>query len=146
MDIRDDDINIKVNIDNHESYFEAYTDFIGIQYHLIYISLITNINIKLLLEIELQFMRNQATILNRHLHLGKVWNKEILIPIKQLTPAFSYYILKYLLFEYSLYNNIELFDNNDYNKIFNKIINIGFNDNQNIYNINSSRMTLLQLN
>ena len=77
--------------------------------------------------------------------------------INQNTAAFSYYILKYLLIEYLLYNKSEIlfkfikdniiFDSEvyyiEYNNIFNKL-NIIKDDKY--IKINSIRMTLLELN
>lgn len=128
------------NIKGHVDFHEAFTDFWGILYHLIYINIVTNKSIKLLFEIELSFIKNQAKQMNNYMNLG-TWNNSPNILVKQKTPAFSYYIVKYLLFEYLLNNDIH--DNYHDTIIYalnKKLIN------ENIININSSRMTLLQLN
>jgi hypothetical protein len=122
-------------------YFEAMTDFKGIIYHLIYLSLITKKKIKSLLEYELGFVRNQAMCLNDLWELGE-WDKKPKIMIEQKTAAFSYYILKYIMFEYFLYNELVLTE--DYKVILNNILSNGFKIVEFI-NIDSSRMTLLQL-
>lgn len=130
-------------INTHEHvhlYFEAVTDFYGIYYHIIYMNIISKIEIKYILEIELGFIKNQAMILNNYYKLSD-WIGKPKIFINQNTPAFSYYILKYLLFEYFLYNRI----NYDYKLTINKIINKGF-INKPFIKIKSSRMTLFQLN
>lgn len=63
--------------------------------------------------------------------------------IVQTTPALSYYILKYLLFEYFLINDLSEIDN--YNLLIKKITAIGLVK-QSYIKLNSSRMSLLQLN
>lgn len=141
MDNKDHDISCELIIDGPKSYYEAITDFWGIFYHIIYISLITNKSIKKLLEIELSFIQNQAMQINDYFDLGD-WKKKPTKIIRQITPAMSYYILKYMIFEYFIYNNFEELSN--YPILLNKIINIGF-ERKNFNNIKSSRMTLLQL-
>jgi len=130
------------------SYHEAITDFKGIYYHLIYLSIITNYPIKKLLEMEYMFIRNQAIQMNIYLGLG-TWTNINSILIKQNTPAFSYYILKYLLFMYSLSNDINEFISNDnYNALLHIVLEMGKDEFKNIYNIikgKSSRMSSLQL-
>jgi hypothetical protein len=130
------------------SYHEAITDFKGIYYHLIYLSIITNYPIKKLLEMEYMFIRNQAVQMNIYLGLG-TWNNINNILIKQNTPAFSYYILKYLLFNYSLSNDINKFiSNNNYNGLLQVVLDMGKNEFKNNFNIikeKSSRMSSLQL-
>ena len=146
IDKRDDNTNIIIKSNIH-NYFEALTDFYGIIYHIIYLSLITKINIKKFLELELSFIKNQAIKVNKFFNLDE-WinkpNKEIV----QNTSVFSYYIIKYLLFEYiiNLINsNIFLYlDNINYNLLLKNILNIKFIENK-YYNIKSLRMTLLQL-
>ena len=132
-----------MNIDNYHNYHEVITDYYGIIYHLIYLSLITNKSIKLLLEIEISFIKNQCMLINDYLNL-KSWNKKLPKQIIQKTSAFSYYILKYMLFNYLITNNIIL--NNDINltELFNKLINIGLKS-DNYLKIDSTRMTLFQL-
>ena len=144
LDCREHRVSLDINIDGPKSYYEAITDYIAIFYHIIYISIITNIDIKLLLELELGFIRNQALSVNNHFKLGD-WNGMITKMIKQKSPAFSYYILKYLLFSYLLENDIKYnAAKQDYNEILNKLIKIGFKQNE-FNDIESYRMTLLQL-
>jgi len=126
-------------INGPHSYFEVITDFYAIIYHIIFISLLTKLRIKTLLEIELAFIKNQALYLNNYFKLDK-WTDIPNKIINQKTPAFSYYILKYILFEYTLYNKFDKID--DYKKIFK----LGITTDINKYiNINSGRMTLFSL-
>ena len=141
MDCSEHYLDHIINTHGPHSYFEAITDFWGIFYHLIYLSIITNSSIKSLLELELSFIKNQAMRVNKYFKL-KDWNKKPTNLIKQDTPAFSYYILKYLIFEYLLNNNLD--EIYDYNNFLIKITNIGFKQEPCI-DLESSRMTLLQL-
>jgi len=128
----DNNISIKGPI----NYFEAFTDFWGCLYHLIYISLVTKIKIKLLLEIELAYMENIAKNIYSYYDLNNKKN------IEHKSDAFSYYILKWYLFKYALDNDINKVDN--FYDILNIII-LNNMDISKIYNINNIRMTLLQL-
>ncbi len=142
IDMREQHVPKLINVSHKHthSYWEAWTDFLGIFYHIIYVSLISHIKLKQILEYELTFIRNQSTQLIKHLNIKNI--KTDLI--KQNTPAFSYYILKYLLFEYFLTHDIPKHIN--YNKLLNTCIdNIEYPIFQSI-NINSFRMTLFQLN
>lgn len=141
LDKRHTHIHNIINIDGPHLYFEAYTDFIGIIYHLIFLSLITNKKIITLLEYELGFIKNQALTLN---NIVGNWIDTPNILIEQKTASFSYYILKYKIFEYFIYNEFsELINYNDIiNKVLNNKLNININD---FIKLNSSRMTLLQL-
>jgi hypothetical protein len=96
FDCRHNNMQLNFNIDGPQSFFESITDFWGIFYHLIFISILTNISLKLLFEIEFTFIKNQAHRLNNFLNLNN-WSNIDNIIIKQNTAAFSYYILKYLL-------------------------------------------------
>lgn len=141
LDKRYDHVHNFINTTGPHLYFEALTDFHGIIYHLIYLSIITNRKMIRLLEYELGFIRNQAMNLNKIWELDE-WHK---IPdniIEQKTAAFSYYILKYLIFEYYLINKFNISE--DYESILdnvlqNKFIPVKFIE------LDSSRMTLLQL-
>jgi hypothetical protein len=141
LDKRKEHAHEIINTDGPHLYFEAITDFQGILYHLIYLSIFTNKKIIRLLEYELGFIRNQAMNLNDLWELGN-WNKKPEIMIEQKTAAFSYYILKYKMFEYFLYNKLDLSEN--YNVILNKILSNGFTM-IDFIKIESSRMTLFQL-
>jgi hypothetical protein len=147
LDHKYEDVHLDLN-STETSYHEAITDFKGIYYHLIYLSIITNYPIKKLLEMEYMFIRNQAVQMNTYLELG-TWNNINNILIKQNTPAFSYYILKYLLFNYSLSNDINKFiSNNNYNGLLQVVLDMGKNEFKNNFNIikgKSSRMSSLQL-
>jgi hypothetical protein len=137
-----------IDIDGPHDYIEAITDYFGIIYNIIYISIITNIKIENLLKIELLFIKNQAYRLNILNNLN-IWNDKPNIIIKQKTGAFSYYIIKYLLFRYvNKSGNIIDFNKDkkiDFVKLLNIILIDGMPKYNNIINIKSSRMTLLQL-
>ena len=136
MDHKDKKIHIeKLSSIKPKNYHEAITDFWGILYHLIYVSLITQFKMKTLLECELEFMRNQASYLNKYFNYGK--------NINQKTAAYSYYILKYLLFDYITNNEIDINKIDNYQNILNKISNNSISNNY--IKLNSSRMTLFQL-
>ena len=139
LDKREQDVHDIINCNGPHLYFEAYTDFLGIIYHLIYLSLITNKKIISLLEYELGFIKNQALTLNNI--LGN-WIESPNILIEQKTAAFSYYILKYLLFEYFMKN--EFNDLTNYNEILDNVLSNKFKIDRFI-KLESSRMTLLQL-
>jgi hypothetical protein len=143
LDSRDHNFHNIINFKGHHAcYYEAITDFWGISYYLIFISLVSNISLKILLEIELIFIRNQAMQLNNYYKL-KNWKTKPNKIIEQKTSAFSYYIIKYLLFEYALNNNIDI-NMENYNDILKEILDKGFKTYPYI-KINSARMTLLQL-
>jgi len=143
LDVRNmsfDDNHLPHEIDGYKSYFEAFTDFWGILYHLIYISIITKKSVNSLLQIEYNFIENQANLLNHHFGLKNWKDKK---KIKQNSPAFTYFILKYLLFKEIIYsNNIQTLE---YPKelimtiLKKKFIQKVFID------LNSARMSLLQL-
>jgi hypothetical protein len=141
LDKRDEHVHDIINTTGPHLYFEALTDFQGIIYHLIYLSLMTQRKIINLLEYELGFIRNQAMNLNDIWELGN-WYKFPKIMIEQKTAAFSYYILKYLMFEYFLNNEFNTLDN--YKTILNNVLQNKFSIVEFI-KIDSSRMTLLQL-
>ncbi len=142
MDSRDDHVHSIIHSFGPHSYFEAITDFKGINYNLIYLSLITRKPIKLLLELELGFIQNQAMQLNKYFDLGNNWKDYVDKQIKQNTPAFSYYILKYLIYMYSL--EYKILEPIDYSSLVQSVINKGFQSKPYV-NIKSSRMTMLQL-
>ena len=133
------DKNLIHNINNFKSYYEAFTDFWGIIYHLIYISLITNRSINTLLQIEFKFIENQANLINDFFKLNNWEHKK---EINQNTPAFSYFIIKYMIFEKVINSNdISLLD--DPQKLILNILSNGFKTKKFIKL--SPRMTLLQL-
>jgi hypothetical protein len=145
MDCRNKIVTNKFNIIGEQRYYEAITDFWGIFYYIIYISLITKIKIKILLEIEITFIKNQALILNDFFNLGD-WNSIPNTIIKQNSPGISYYIIKYLIFMYIINNNINInYLLDDYDNFLNIILNKGFK-NDKFLKLNSLRMTLIQLN
>jgi hypothetical protein len=126
-------------INGLHSYYETVTDYYAIIYNTIYISILTNHKIKPLLEIELAFIKNQALFINNYFNLYE-WIDIPNIIINQKSPAFSYYILKYILFEYAINNNIDNII--DYQDIFKLGITKDIN---NYINCNSGRMSLLSL-
>jgi len=111
LDVRNmafDDKDLPHEIDGYKSYFEAFTDFWGILYHIIYISIILKKSPNSLLQIEFEFIKNQANLMNKFFDLGDWTTKKYL---KQKSPAFTYFILKYLLFKRIIYSNdISLLD------------------------------------
>jgi len=127
---------------------EAITDFYGIIYYIIYLSLITNIQIKKLLEIEIAFIKNQASLLSNHLNVVSLSN---IIHIKEKTHAFSYYIFKNLIFNYIMLLNKNYDVNNiknefkNFNSLYNNLLSISYNFLDSFINLNTTRMTLLQL-
>jgi len=137
---------INTDIYSH-NYYEAITDLYGILYHIIYISIITKIELKILLELEISYIKNQAIKLNNFFNLYN-WKHKPNKYINQSTSAFSYYILKYLLFEYLLnLNKCDIYEHLDYinyNNLLNNILSKPFNQTEFI-NLNSMRMTLIQL-
>ena len=132
------------------NYFEALTDFYAVIYKIIYLSIITNINEKLFLEIELKFIENQAMKINSILKLGD-WVEKPIIYVNQKSSAFSYYIIKYLLFDYfiNIEKNIDVLkylSENNFNSILTKLFQKKKKFIISDYNnLNSLRMTLFQL-
>lgn len=143
IDRKKENINLNLNINTHQNYNESIADFYGIIYHLIYLSILTDNPIKLLLEIELGFIRNQCMVINNYFGFTS-WKTQIPKQINQNTSAFSYYILKYLLFNYLIIKNLVLNKITNLSDLFNNIINYGLQTSSYI-KINSNRMTLLQL-
>lgn len=141
LDKHDHHVDHIADIDGPHIYNEAITDVLGIYYHIIFLSLITRVKIKTLLELELSFIRNQAMTLNDYLGLGN-WKGKPKKVIKQSTAAFSYYILKYLIFEWLIDNNLD--ESVNYNDLLKKSLVRGFIMKPYV-KIKSSRMSLLQL-
>jgi hypothetical protein len=139
MDKRDHTVEHIININGPYSYYEAITDFWGILYNLVFVSILSKTSIKLLLNIELGFIKNQAMYLNEYLKIKnwKIKSKDI---INQISPAFSYYILKFMIFEYLINNNLDY----NYNDLISNISKIGFIQEPYI-KLKSSRMTIIQL-
>ena len=131
------------HIDGPKSYFEAFTDFWGIFYHLIYLSFILNKSVNSLFQIEYNFIKNQAIMFNNYFELDN-WKKKKVI--KQQSPAFTYFIVKYLIFNKVTKNGIDVLNNprDLINELFNSNLDMYFDSNIFI-NTDSSRMTLLQL-
>lgn len=133
-------VNIPFKIKGILRYFEAITDYYAILYNTIYISLYTNKSIDKIFNIEYNFMKNQANVMNNFLNLNN-WNNNIVI--KQNSSAFEYYIVKYIIFK----NIIE--ENNssiitEPHILINTILQNGFEPEKYIY-LNSMRMTLFEL-
>ena len=127
------------NFLNFENLHEAITDFKAISFNLIYLSLITNIKIQDLINFEFSFIYNQAIMINNLINNN----------IKLESPAFSYYVLKYMLLNYIISNEFSLKEYNNLfinHKNFNNIINKLKKINETEYlNFNSCRMTLFEL-
>jgi len=121
-------------------YYEAITDMKAIYYNLIYISIITKIKIKKLLNLELNFLNNQALYIKYYLNFNTA-----------SSAVFSYYILKAKIFNFLVSKKM---DEKIYNDIFinningNKLIKLVLNDkicNIKYYDFNSARMTFFEL-
>ncbi len=137
--------NFKCNLDNnqcifdkYESLYEAVTDFKAIYYNLIYISILTKKRIIKLFNLEITFMYNQAKMINYLIKKN----------IKLISPGYSYFILKYLLFKYfsdkateTDYNDIFI-EIKNYNILLNKIGNL---NEFNYIDFKSSRMSFFEL-
>jgi len=145
QDHRHEIVNLDVDINGPESFYEAITDFKAIIYNIIYLALVTRRKIEIILKYEVLFIHNQAKMILFNLNNCK--NNNTII---QNSPAYSYFILKYFIFEY--------FINEFNNKIFNFIFFKNKNYNKLIYLINkykinnllfidfkSGRMTLFEL-
>jgi hypothetical protein len=139
-DHRDKNIDLKIFIDdkeiiikNNKSYYEAITDFKAICYNIIYLSIITNKKILSLLNYELLFIENQSNYM-----LDKILNNN---KIEQNSPAFSYFILKNVLFNKIISDKLSI---DEINNIFSNLDIININK-KNFINFNSCRMTLFEL-
>ena len=146
LDKRNHKTDIIIDTTFH-NYFEAICDFYAICYHIVYLSLITDIKPKIFLELELGFIKNQAMKIYNFFNL-KVEIFDSKIKIIQDTSAFSYYIIKYLLFDYivklKLDNLLEYINTINYSILLNNIMTTKF-INSNYHDIKSLRMTLFQL-
>jgi hypothetical protein len=126
------------------SLYEAVTDFKGIFYNIIYISLCTNKSLISLFNLELTFIFNQAKMINNSITEGT----------KLISPAYSYFVLKALLFNYinklsktdfeEFWLNIFI-KNKNFDKLINKINQTDAKLNNKYYNFSSARMTALEL-
>jgi len=132
------DYTNRIDIKGEHRYYEGFTDFWAIYYYIIYISIISKIDIKQILELEFNFVKNQALTLNSLLGLNS-WKTKPKKVIKQITAGFSYYIIKYLLFLHSLNYDIT----NDLTTL-DTVLSKGFIQ-EDYINVNSARMTLLSL-
>jgi hypothetical protein len=144
LDVRNmafDDKELPHEIDGPKSYYEAFTDFWGNKYHLIYLSLLTKKSVSSLFQIEFQFMKNQANLFNNIFNLQNWSNKQI---IKQNTPAFTYYILKFLIFK-NVIDSKSLESLENPRDLLSKILKSKFEQDKFIH-VNSTRMTLIQIN
>ena len=127
---------------NDKSFYESLTDTKAIYYNIIYLSILSNENIDKLLNIEMNFIINQANYMNNLINNN----------YKQISPVYSYYIIKAKIFKYLLSNNM---NETLYNKLFikniygNELINIIYNHELHPINyvyLDSNRMTILELN
>jgi hypothetical protein len=149
LDVRNmafEDEDVPINIDGPKSYYEAFTDLQGIMYYLIYVSIVIGKSVNSLFDIEYQFIKNQAHKLNDVFKLDSWKNDEDNIlkkTVKQLSPAFTYYIIKYLIMKKIIEtNNYDLLNNPK--DLIKEIFKIGFQTGG-FTNIRSSRMTLIQM-
>jgi hypothetical protein len=127
-------------IDGPKSYYEAFTDVWGNFYYFIYLSILTGKSVNTLFEIEYQFIKNQANYFNNLFNL-KNWDYKK--TIKQETSAFTYFILKFLLFNKIIESkSLDILKNP--REVLIKIFKDGFNQ-ETFIDFKSSRMTLIQL-
>lgn len=141
-DHRHEKVNMSIDIDGPESFYEAITDFKAIIFNVIYLSLVTKIKIKILFSYEYSFIQNQSTYIYNSL---KKFNK-------QESPAYSYFILKYFIFKYfngdyfndQLFNEI-FYHNKNFKSLTEFIKDYDLNNNNYDLSINSGRMTLFEL-
>jgi hypothetical protein len=146
LDVRNmafDDEDIPIIINGPKSYYEAFTDLHGILYYLVYLSIITGKSVNSLFQIEYEFIKNQANNLNNILKLED-WNtNKEKKTIKQSSPAFTYFIIKFLIMKKIVEdNNINLLNNPK--ELIKEIFNVGFTS-ESFIDIKSSRMTLIQM-
>jgi hypothetical protein len=127
------------NFVKFDSLYEAITDFKGITFNLIYLSIFTNIKIENLMNYEFSFINNQAIMINNLINNN----------IKLISPAFSYYVLKMMLINYIISSKFSLEDYNDlfkknikFDTIITKLINI---NKTTYHDFNSARMTFIEL-
>lgn len=143
LDVRNmsfDDNELPHEIEGPKSYYEAFTDFRGNMYHLIFVSLLTKKSVDSLFQIEYKFMKNQANLFNKIFNLKDWTNKKI---VKQNTPAFTYYILKYLIFKNVIESkSLDVLERP--RDLLSKILKSKFKENEYI-DVNSTRMTLIQI-
>jgi len=148
LDVRNmafDDKDIPIQISGPKSYYEAFTDIHGIFYYLIYISIITGKSVDSLFQIEYQFIKNQANKINDVFNLED-WNNDNdkRKSLKQQSPAFTYFIIKYLILKKIVEeHNFELLDNPK--QLLKDIFKSGFKS-EDFIDLKSSRMTLIQIN
>jgi hypothetical protein len=145
-DHRDEVINLDLDINGPESFFEAITDFKAIIYNIIYISLLSSKKIESLIKFEIAFMYNQAIFV--FFHLSNCMSNNTII---QKSPAYSYFILKYYIFEYfinafnqELFTDI-FFKGIKYRKLI-KLINFKNLKDCKYVDFKSARMTLFEMN
>ena len=86
-------------------------------------------------------MKNQANLFNNIFNLQNWSNKQI---IKQNTPAFTYYILKFLIFK-NVIDSKSLESLENPRDLLSKILKSKFKESKFI-DLNSTRMTLIQIN
>jgi len=145
QDHRHEIVDLNIDINGPESFYEAITDFKAIIYNIIYLALISRRKIEIILKYELLFIHNQAKMILYNLNNCK--NNNIII---QKSPAYSYFILKYYIFKYftnifdnKIFDDI-FFENKNYNKLIYLIKKYKLND-LNYVDFKSGRMTLFEL-
>ncbi len=144
FDIDHRDENYTHEHKHEDSLYEAVTDFKGVFYNIIYISLCTKKSLVSLFNLELTFIFNQAKMINNSINNGT----------KLISPVYAYFVLKALLFNYI--NKLSKTDfeefwldifikNKNFDKLINKINQTEPKLNNKYYNFNSARMTSLEL-
>jgi hypothetical protein len=135
--------NIKTNVEINgpTSYFEAITDFKAIIYYIIYLSLVTNLRMRTLLRYEMFFIYNQAKYINNNLIKNNM---------KQKSPVYSYFILKYKIFYFMTHDDNNLFqeiffDNKNYKKLIQLINEYNFDIESTFIDFNSAKMIFFEL-
>jgi hypothetical protein len=126
---------------------EAYTDFIAIILHILYVKYITNKSLKQLIKMEVGYINHQVKKILKLANSNNITN--LVKNFNQSTSVFSYFILKS-----SMFNNINLLNtldiNNlscDYLQIYNSFINKKWNNriskNKNLLKNNSLKMSYI---
>ena len=132
LDKHIDDSRINFKINGLTSYNEALTDYLGMSFHMIYLSEMTGKSLRKIVWLELNWIYSQASIIYLILQDKKIYQK---------SPAYSYYILKYFIFEYAFNKNpLDI----DIHELINQLV-VKKMDCKKYIKSSSSRMSLIQL-
>lgn len=132
LDKHIDDSKINFKINGLTSYNEALTDYLGMSFHMIYLSEMTGKSLRKIVWLELNWIYSQASIIYSILQDKKIYQK---------SPAYSYYILKYFIFEYAFNKNpLDI----DIHELINQLV-VKKMDCKKYIKSPSSRMSLIQL-